>query len=116
MKSKTVATEVSAEWQERIRQAQAHSGGFAAYCREVGLAEHRLYYWRKKLGTALPQRRPRPSKPTAAFVPVQLLPDPEPDVTSPFPLPDPKWVAELIRHLAGSPSTSPAPLLRKGNR
>jgi hypothetical protein len=81
-----------AEWRGRLEEAEKHPKGIAGYAREAGVSAIRLYNWKARLKkesqTALPQ------DPGEAFCRVKVI---EPRRS---PLPDPKWVAELILALA----------------
>ena len=87
-------------WAERVARAKAHSGPVELFCRDEGISSASLGYWRRKLRKEV---RPMPTtgKPvSSAFVPVKVL-NPE-STTSNLPLPDPRWVAEVILHLSRS--------------
>jgi hypothetical protein len=88
-----------ARWQERVRQADKHPEGLSAYCRANNVSLGALNYWRNKGRPKLPTVARRP-----AFIPIQVMAA-ETEVRSPS-LPDAKWLADLIRHLAVDPSRS----------
>jgi len=81
------------KWEEHVRVAQDHPEGFADYCRKNQISAAALNYWRNKLRTGEESEvMQRP-----AFIPVQVIAGEGQSVGG---LPDPKWVAELILHLA----------------
>jgi transposase-like protein len=83
------------QYQEHIRKAQADPAGIAAYCRRAGISVNTLNYWRSKV-------RPEPpmldGDESPAFLPVQVIESAEPSPRSN--LPDPRWVAKVMLHLA----------------
>jgi hypothetical protein len=81
--------------QEHIRKAQAHPAGMAAYCRESGITINALNYWRTKMRpeSSVPDRDESP-----AFLAVQVAESEDAERRSS--LPDPRWVAEVMLHLA----------------
>lgn len=89
------STEHQRQWKKRIEESQCYSGGLAAYCQKAGITVNALSYWRRKLRDQLALLR---SGPSSAFIPVQVMTvensDRRPE------LPDAKWLADLIRHLA----------------
>ena len=62
------------EWRRWIGEWRASGLSVRAFCERRGLATHRFYYWRRVL-----ERRPVEK---AAFVPVQVVADPFPALTS----------------------------------
>jgi transposase-like protein len=94
------STEDQRQWEARkrhVEEAQRYSGGLAAYCQKTGITVNALSYWRRKL-------RNRSAVPASAFIPVQVLAAESP-VRRPE-LPDARWLADLIRHLALDPRGS----------
>jgi hypothetical protein len=81
-------------WQEQVRRAETHQGGLADYCRRTGISVNSLNYWRRKLnrGSIAQEREVIP-----AFLPVEVMSGAANDRE--IPLPDPKWVAEVMLHL-----------------
>jgi transposase len=55
------------EWRRRLRDWQRSGLSVSAFCRRYGLAENRLYAWRRILAQRQAEQ--------AAFVPVRLLTD-----------------------------------------
>lgn len=84
-------------WQEHVQRSRVHPGSVASYCREAGILAGSLRYWRKKLAVNTRARGDRKS----AFVAVEVSPSPPAAPRSVSrPLPDPKWVAQVILHLS----------------
>lgn len=83
------------QWQEHLRKAHLHPGGVSAYCREAGLARSTASYWHAKFSERRVDRSPTQNP---AFISVQVL-EPADDTPS-SQLPDAKWVAEILHHLA----------------
>lgn len=78
-------------WQEMVAKSKLRSGSIRQFCKENRVAEKAFYEWRNKLED-LPEESPQD-----AFIKVQI--DSE-NLHSRYPrLPDPKWVAELLREL-----------------
>jgi transposase-like protein len=89
------------QWKKWVEEAERYPGGLTAYCRKAGITVNALSYWRKKLRGQPSLSRSRPS---SAFVPVQVLP--AESLLRSLELPDAKWLADLIGHLAVHPSRS----------
>jgi len=85
-----------------VRQAQEYKGGLAAYCRQAGISIRGLSYWRKKCGTVSAETAVEGH---SAFIPVQVMA--AESMARGSELPDAKWLADLIRHLAVDPGRSP---------
>jgi hypothetical protein len=89
-------------WRAHVEGADKHPRSVSAYCREKGISRFALNYWMRKLGQErrtkeVIQQFPIPGKAKAAFIPVSVL-----DAAQKKPgLPDPKWVAQVLMHLAG---------------
>ena len=85
------------QWKRRLEEARVYPGGLAEYCQKAGVTLSALNYWRNKF-----RIRPAPSQSVqrAAFVPVQIFAA-ENRACGPK-LPDPKWLADLIRHLTAA--------------
>ena len=81
-------------WESHAVAAEKFNGSHESYCRTEGISAPALRYWRNKARTNPRPVRPLPMK---AFVPVEVLCD-GPARPS---LPDPRWLAELIRALNG---------------
>ncbi len=75
-------------WRRHITRCRALNSKVAPYCRAEGLSQFQFRYWSKRLD-AEPIRAP-------AFVPVEVMPE---LASRRSPLPDQKWLAELIFHL-----------------
>jgi hypothetical protein len=82
-------------WREHIRRREASGASEGSYCRANELSRSSMRYWRKRLGVeaVVPKRKLRRQAP--AFVAVEVVGAPREAR-----LPDPRWVAEVIRHLA----------------
>jgi len=89
------------QWLDHVRQAREYEGGLAAYCRQAGISVRGLSYWRKKCGTVSAES---PIERPSAFIPVHVMAA-ESAVRSSG-LPDAKWLADLIHHLAVDSSRS----------
>lgn len=111
MKNQQVEMEL---WRDRVRASEEHAGGYAGYCREIKIREHNLYYWRRKLGRTSHSSR-KSSWVSSSFIPVRVAP---PGLgLSPMPclplavnyagLPDPRWLAEVLRALGQSHPIGP---------
>jgi hypothetical protein len=94
-------------WLERIERYRAYRGTQASFCRLEGITPAGLNYW---LGR---QRSARAALATAsgrqAFAKVELVSEAVPEsleslgTQDPSPgMPDPRWVAEFVRHLMAS--------------
>ncbi len=77
-------------WREQVRLSEAFDGTAAEFCRQNNINSTSFYIWRKKLK----DRVTRGAMVKSPFIAVEVIPDPRRF------LPDPKWVADLIRHLA----------------
>jgi hypothetical protein len=71
------------EWRAHVRGAEEHAEGINAYCREQGLKNPALHYWKKKLGG-----------PAAKFTSVEIV---APKARQARPLPDAAWLADFLR-------------------
>lgn len=89
---KTSLNRVSKEqtWRERVARAARHSGTVLDFCRREGVSREALRYWQRKLKTK------QALVPTASFARVEVL---EVPTVGSRPMPDAKWLAELILHL-----------------
>jgi hypothetical protein len=108
------------EWRRHVAGLRRFQGTTAEYCRERGLSAGALAYWQRKLGSRAragmpakaagkvgaencPRTGPDPGAP--AFIPVELIASAREsgiaEAGASLGLPDPRWVAELIRHLGG---------------
>lgn len=85
-----------AELRAHVHAAQSFMGTGAEYCRRNGINGKQFYAMQEKLGLS----RNKPArKPAKAFVKVQAEAKPLSDarpLTRTQPLPDAKWVAELV--------------------
>lgn len=92
------------KWRDRMSAAAAFSGSIESYCRSEGISASSFYYWRAKLGNStravVSRKGPRP----AAFVPIEVMGQSMVGawaaVGAARALPNPRWVAEVIRYLA----------------
>jgi hypothetical protein len=89
------------QWLDHVRQAREYEGGLAAYCRQAGISVRGLSYWRKKCGTVSAEAAVERH---SAFIPVQVMA--AESAVRGSGLPDAKWLADLIRHLAVDPGRS----------
>lgn len=99
-------SETVKQWQEHIQRAQAHEKGVAAYCREAGLKEHRLYYWRNKFDRLQAEK----TISVSSFIPVEVSESGSSQLGPGFSstnLPDPKWLGEFLRSLLEVKDTAP---------
>jgi hypothetical protein len=81
-------------WRDHMAAAQEFPGSIDSYCRAKGIQPSAFYYWKRKLGEA----KGKSSVPAISrFVPVEVVAGPQPSAS----LPDPKWIAEFLFHLAG---------------
>lgn len=83
-------------WSDHIEAAGIYPGSVSAYCRAHGLEVSSFYWWRRKLRA----RPPKCSPPS--FLPV-VVRDTNALTRQPMPaskLPDARWVAEVMLHLA----------------
>lgn len=83
-------------WLDHLAAAEEFAGSIDSYCRSKGIKASAFYYWKKKLGGAEAKANPRVPAITK-FIPVEVVAGPRSSVG----LPDPKWVAEFLFHLAG---------------
>jgi hypothetical protein len=75
-------------WREQIRRAEEFPGTATEFCRRGGLSLAAFYSWPRKFKADAKKKLVSP------FVAVEVMPERASQ------LPDPKWVAEIIRHLA----------------
>jgi len=75
-------------WRGQVRLSEAFEGTAAEFCRQNKINPTSFYLWRKKL------KESRGAIVKSPFVAIEVMPEPR------RLLPDPKWVAELIHHLA----------------
>jgi transposase-like protein len=80
-------------WRAQVAASEARQGSLSAFCRERGIEAHALNYWRAKLRAegATPKSRTLP-----AFI--EAVVEREPAMARS--LPDPRWLAEVLLHLA----------------
>jgi len=81
-------------WREQVRQADLFEGTATAFCRQRGLNLAPFYSWRRRFRAEV-QDQSR-SVVRSPFVAVEVLPE-----NRASHLPDPKWLAEFVRHLSG---------------
>jgi hypothetical protein len=93
MKSKRQESK-SEFWREQVREAESFPGTATAFCRQRGLNLAPFYSWRKRIRAEV-QSQSR-SIANSPFVPVEVL---RGDRMGRWP--DPKWLAEFVRHLSG---------------
>lgn len=91
--AKVIKQESASEyWREQVRLSEAFDGTAAEFCRQNNVNPASFYIWRKKLKNS----GCRGVIVKSPFVAVEVIPNPR------RPLPDAKWVAELIHHLAAA--------------
>lgn len=83
-------------WQQHIELANQYPSGIQKYCEANGLASQTFYKWRLKINSK-PNKKLATLKPTNPFAVVQVS---KPEVSRKQGLPDAKWLAEFILHLA----------------
>lgn len=76
-------------WRELVSEAENHSEGLAAYCRENNISKGSLYQWRYKF------RSQALLLPSSSFVRAEVIHQARG-------LPDAKWLAEFVMHLSGT--------------
>ena len=85
-------------WEEHVRGLSEHRGSLASYCREHGVKDWNLKYWRRRLDVTSKSGVSKSKR--AAFVAVKVLPTLSGvGQTQQSQCPDARWVAELIVHL-----------------
>ena len=77
-------------WISHIEAAKNYSGNMESFCRSKQISKPAFYYWKAKLA-----KRSRPAV-LSSFVPIEVTRS-HPSAVGP--LPDPRWLAELIHHL-----------------
>jgi transposase-like protein len=80
-------------WRAQVAASEARQGSLSAFCRERGIEAHALSYWRAKLRA---EGTTRKSRTLPAFIEAVVEQDP----ATARALPDPRWVAEVLLHLA----------------
>ena len=83
-------------WRKRIADWQAGGLSIRPFCHRHGLTETAFQFWRQELrrrDAAAPTPPPPPSRPV--FVPVTVLPNPEPAVAAVLPKPRPHQAVEV---------------------
>ncbi len=78
-------------WLKHIEAFKHFSGSLAAYCRQNGLVVSRFNYHRSQ---QLKKSKFSEVKPIA-----RKFPEPKETISYPQRMPDPKWIASLIREL-----------------
>lgn len=78
-------------WQSQIEAAEKYCGSIEEFCRSRQLTTHTFRYWKKKFA-----RESRAMQPLSSFVAVEVTRSNE---LANLPLPDPRWLATLIREL-----------------
>ena len=81
------------KWREEVKSFQRSGLSYVKYCEAKDFSPSTLRYWETKLGFG------RSPKVPSAFTPIRVE---RPSKSSAI-LPDPKWVAELIKALALTP-------------
>ncbi len=88
-------------WRAHIEASENHPGSIAAYCREHGIARSRMFYHRQMF---LKQRSGFAEVKAVETPPKDLKPSSkavaEPMIKKSQRLPDPQWLAALIRELS----------------
>jgi hypothetical protein len=92
MKNPTKRASKEQEWRHRVQRAAHRSGTILEFCKAEGISREALRYWQRK---ATPKRALGPASP---FARVEVIERVEPS-TCRRSVPDPRWVAELIRYL-----------------
>ena len=77
-------------WQGHLDDARVFPGGVSGYCRSKQISSSNFYYWRDKLA-----KKPSAKTTPSPFMQVEVTRTPAPQNS----LPDPRWLAELIRGL-----------------
>jgi hypothetical protein len=94
---RTSKSEIEKSWRRHVELITQYPGTLKDYCQSNGISISAYHYWRNKLNPRTRTTRRAVKQP--AFIPVQVI---EPRIERIHPeLPDPRWVAELIRCLAG---------------
>lgn len=78
-------------WQNQTEAAEKYSGSIEEFCRSRQLTVHTFRYWKKKFA-----KESRTMLPLSSFVAVEVTRSTE---SAALPLPDPRWLAALIREL-----------------
>jgi len=73
-----VRSEKAAYWSEHVAAWQRSGLSQGAYCRQHGLSQNSLSYWRKRLGAT----NDRDAASFVTIVPVPLSPSTQPDITT----------------------------------
>jgi transposase-like protein len=80
-------------WRAQVAASEARQGSLSAFCRERGIEAHALNYWRAKL-------RAEGAGPRSRSLPEFIEAIVEREPVAARALPDPRWVAEVLMHLA----------------
>jgi hypothetical protein len=82
-------------WKNRIDDLKLSGLSVAQYGKSHALSVHQIYYWKSKFSDNQNDPSP-PPKPKSSSPMIKIVPKTE---TRSSKLPDPKWVAELIKAL-----------------
>jgi hypothetical protein len=61
-----------AYWQQKLREHSQSGLPIRAFCRQQKLAETAFYFWRREIARRQCERRPKPRRRRALFVPVRV--------------------------------------------
>ena len=78
-------------WRSHVDGAAKYSGSVEEYCRSRQLTPQSFHYWKTKFA-----KESRTMMPLSSFIPVEVT---RSSPSAAPPLPDPRWLAELIHHL-----------------
>ncbi len=81
-------------WKKRISDLTASRMTVAEFGKVHALSIHQIYYWKAKFSEPQTDLSPAPAKPKSNSPAVKILPKEEIKSSK---LPDPKWIAELIK-------------------
>ena len=68
-------------WQQRLLRCDASQMTVTQFCLSEGISQASFYKWKKRFQEPSVQPKPRPAKPEAQFIPLQLTADSANDAT-----------------------------------
>ena len=85
-------------WKAHVEACAIYSGSISSYCKEHGLGKSQLTYYRQKFSEKKSKFAEVKSVEVSSPMPPLLAP--RESIANQQKLPDPKWLAALIRELA----------------
>lgn len=96
MKTTLLKEQKTAFWRQHIEQANQYPDGILKYCDANGLASQTFYKWKLKLNSRTKKAQAK-LIPASPFAEVRVC---KPEVVCKQGLPDARWLAEFVLHLA----------------